>query len=121
MCIKVIEPRIWILIPNIKKSNDYISSKVVESFNVVGRQLSLVILIFLIVQVVRCELEDITILRLFFGLHHPIVTFLVEGFLNIIIDLLILLVQTISDQVSNACVLLWLELVVESVHVISAF
>lgn len=69
----------------------------------------------------RCELKDITILRLFFGLHHTIVALLIEGFFHIIIDLLILLVQTISDQVSNACIFLWLELVVKSVHVVAAF
>lgn len=69
----------------------------------------------------RRELKNITIFWFFFGLYHPIVTFLIESFLNIIIDLLILLVQTISDKVSNTCIFLWLKLVIESVHVIAAF
>lgn len=97
MRVEVIKPSVWILIPNIKKSNDYISSKVVKSIDVVGRQLSFVVLILLIIKVMRRELKDITILRLFFGLHHSIVTLLIEGFLDIIIDLLALLVQTIPN------------------------
>ena len=97
MHVEVIKPCVRILIPNIKKSYDYISPEIVKSFNVVSRQLSLVVLIFLIIKAMRRELKDITILRLFFGLHHPIVTLLIEGFLDIIIDLLILLVQTIPD------------------------